>query len=269
MPEKIQRAKKNHCLLMSLLKKKKPMAKMRNLNTKTFSAILTLILFGLPAVALAANLSVNFQYDPLFSELDVKPGDSVIRTVIVTNNSDSPQQVATESINEVDNEGLGSAMRIDISDSSGPLYSSTLATFLNSGEVSLSSLASGASETYSYTISFPNTDDNTLQRTTLGFDLCVGFLGGDLLCGEIPDDGGGDGDGDGDGDGGGGGGGSSQSAGGGFVAGDSDGGEVLGAQTTAIPAGPPTPGLGWVKETGIYGAFLILIGIYGLLRRRR
>jgi len=239
------------------------MPKMRNLNIKTFSAVLTLMLFGLPAVALAVNLSVNFQYDPLFSELDVKPGDSVTRTVTVTNNSDSSQQVATESINEVDNEGLGSAMWIDISDSSGPLYSNSLATFLSSGEITLSSLAVGESETYSYTISFPNTDDNTLQRTTLGFDLCVGFLGGDLLCGEIPDDDGGDDDNDGDGGGGGGGG------GGGIVAGESTPGEVLGAQTTAIPEGAPNTGLGWVEEISIYGALLVLIGIYGLLRPRR
>ena len=249
---------------MNLLKKKKLMAKMKKLNIKIFSAALTLILFGLPTVALAVNLSVVFQHDPLFSELDVKPGDSVTRTVTITNNSDLLQQVATESINEVDNEGLGSAMWIDISDSSGPLYSNSLATFLSSGEITLSSLASGASETYSYTISFPNTDDNTLQRTTLGFDLCVGFLGGDLMCGEIPD--GGDGDGDGDGDGGGGG---TTGGGGGLVAGESTPGEVLGAQTTAIPEGAPNTGLGWVKETGIYGALLVLIGIYGLLRPRR
>ncbi|HCR36358.1 TPA: hypothetical protein DIU22_04970 [Candidatus Woesebacteria bacterium] len=55
--------------------------------------------------------------------------------------------------------------------------------FLSAGPVSLSALDSG-STTYTFEVSFLDSTDNDYQGKSLGFDLCIGFSGGNLQCGD-------------------------------------------------------------------------------------
>lgn len=48
----------------------------------------------------------------------------------------------------------------------------------------LYAIRSGESKTFTYTISFLDSSDNSYQGKTLGFDVCVGFLGGQTNCGD-------------------------------------------------------------------------------------
>ena len=145
------------------------------------------ILFLLPlsAFATAVPLSVSFSATPLFSEVNFLPGNEAIRTVGVSNNSGSPQDIIIEAINATSTGGLGDKLNLVIKEGDTPLYTGTLGAFLNAGEVSLTpSLPDGASITYSFGVTFESDAGNNLQNKTLGFDLCVGFSGGDKHCGD-------------------------------------------------------------------------------------
>ncbi|MCH7598032.1 fibronectin type III domain-containing protein [Patescibacteria group bacterium] len=157
-------------------------------NTKISITILILsLLAGVfimsPSVAFAQNLVVVFEENPLFSEANFLPGNEVIRTVEVTNDSGSPQNIIVEAINALDDDGFGDVLDIVIKEGVAILYDDPLGTFLRAGEVPLSSLGDGVSTTYSFGITFDSSSDNDTQKTVLGFDLCVGFEGGDTNCG--------------------------------------------------------------------------------------
>jgi len=132
----------------------------------------------------AANLEVDFEADPLFSEVNFLPGNEVTRTVEVTNNSESEQDIIMEAINAVDDDGLGDALELVITEGETTLYDDMLSDFLRAGEVSLSSLSSGDSKTYTFGVTFDDTTGNDVMGAGLSFDLCVGFEGGDTNCGD-------------------------------------------------------------------------------------
>ena len=136
-----------------------------------------------PTVAYAANLEVVFEEDPLFDEANFLPGNEIIRTVEVGNNSGLTQDIIVEAINAIDDDGLGDVLDLVIKEGAMTLYSDTLGEFLRAGEVSLSALSTGASTTYSFVVVFASSADNDTQAANLGFDLCVGFEGGDTNCG--------------------------------------------------------------------------------------
>jgi len=140
-----------------------------------------------------APLSVQFVPNPLFNKINFLPLDETFGTVTVTNNSGETQTILTEAINVLDNNNFGSQLHITIVGSSGTLFDNTLANFLSTaGEVSLGTILNGESKTFTYTVSFINSSDNSYQGKTLGFDVCVGFEGGTRHCGDtIIDDGGG------------------------------------------------------------------------------
>lgn len=189
------------------------------MNYKNITILIIFVLalfvaaFGIsPTAAYAENLVVQFEADPLFSEANFLPGNEVARTTGVTNNSESSQDIIVEAVNATDDDGLGDELNLVIKEGSTTLYSDTLGTFLRAGEVSLSSLGAGNSTTYSFGVTFNSGSDNDTQATNLGFDLCVGFEGGETNCGGTViggegESGGGGGGGSGGGGGGGGGGG--------------------------------------------------------------
>ncbi|NOY35740.1 MAG: hypothetical protein GXP44_02380 [bacterium] len=179
--------------------------KMKIMKMKINKTILLLavLLWGAPiASALAVSetppLAVVFETNPLFSEADIIPGDGVTKTVTVTNNSEESQQVITEAINASDDSGLGEALKLVISGDSGEIYGSgkTLGDFLRAGEVKLSVLPAGATEVYSFIVSFGADADDSTQNGEIGFDLCVGFEGGNTSCGDTEIGGEGEGGGD-------------------------------------------------------------------------
>ena len=138
-----------------------------------------------PAIAYAENLVVDFDPNPLFEQNNFLPGDISIGKAKVTNNSGSTQTVITESINGFDADGLGGHLNLTIIDSDSVSYfTNTLAHFLSDGEVTLGTLDNGESKTYTFTVSFININDNEYQGKSLGFDVCVGFEGGETNCGD-------------------------------------------------------------------------------------
>lgn len=157
------------------------------------------ILFLIPFVVSAqAPLEVVFTPDPLFAEGNFLPLDDSVGTAEVTNNSGETQTVLAAAVNTSDPDGLGDLLNILINDTGGNLFMGTLSDFFAAGEVNLGVLLDSDSETYTFTVSFINTEDNSHQGKSLGFDVCVGFEGGNLSCGDIEEAGAGDGDGDGD-----------------------------------------------------------------------
>ena len=156
------------------------------MNTLTMhNLILTLtiaIASFVPAVALASDLDVSFQAMPLFSEADVKPGDSVSRTFTVTNNGSEDEDVYV-SVENISIPGTGSnladVMMLTIENGSGTYYTGSFTDFFGDAPIMLSTLAPSADKTYTMTASLADTVGNPYQSTTFGFDLVVGFVGGD------------------------------------------------------------------------------------------
>ncbi len=187
---------------------------------KYFLTICAVSLFFFAGSVQAAPLEVQFETVPLFGESNFLPGDTITKTVTVTNNSGEDKSVYTELINVVDDDGLGDAMGVIINN--GDFFTGSFVDFDTAGKVGLSTLSNGASTVYTYRMTFFPESGNEYQYASLSFDLCIGFAGGNFEC----DDGetsGGDGDGDGDGDGGGStGGGGSRSSGDGDGDGDGD-----------------------------------------------
>src|SRR3989344_6050611 len=150
-------------------------------------------LFGFASNVSADNLDVTFTPNPLFSQSNFLPMDVISGTVAVTNNSGTTQNILTEAINVSDADNFGSLLNLTIS--GGTPYSDSLADFFSTaGEVPLGSISNGESKTFTNTISFSDSSDNTYQGKTLGFDICVGFEGGTTHCGDTvtsPENGGG------------------------------------------------------------------------------
>jgi hypothetical protein len=171
---------------------------------KKFTQILILSIFTILMVgiftesALAAPLpplSVTFSSDPLFKEVNFAPGGEVTGSASVSNNSGSSQNIIVEATNAVDNGGLGDKLNLTITESGNNKYTGKLGAFLRNGEVELSSLNDNTSTNYLFNITFDNNAENNLQGKNLGFDLCIGFQGGTMHCGNtvISDENGGGG----------------------------------------------------------------------------
>ena len=166
-----------------------------------FLAVFTLVGMSLawPSYAAPEDLVVDFESTPLFSEANFMPGNTVTRTVKVTNNTGGSKDIVVEAINVTDPDDFSEALNIAISEGDSELYSDTLSNFFSDGEVDLSAVAgSGGSATYNFSITFVSSSGNSYQENDLGFDIIVGFKG----------EGGGEESGGGDGGGGSGGGGS-------------------------------------------------------------
>jgi len=157
-------------------------------NTTLFIGVLACAfagVFGFAPLSLhAANLEVDFEAEPLFSEVNFLPGSDVERAITITNNSESTQSVIVEAINAFDDEELGDVLNLIITKGETTLFDDTLGAFLRTGEVSLASLGSGESAEYLFHVAFEGDADNSYQETGLGFDLCVGFEGGETSCGD-------------------------------------------------------------------------------------
>lgn len=150
-------------------------------------AIITMFGCFTPKVfAVVAPLSVQFVPDPLFTKPNFLPLDETSGTVTITNNSDATQTILTEANHVVDNDHFGNLLNLKINnEDSVILFDNTLAYFFTTaGEYSLGTIASGETKTFTYTVSFIDSSDNSYQGKTLGFDVCVGFQGGNATnCG--------------------------------------------------------------------------------------
>jgi hypothetical protein len=150
----------------------------------------------------------------IFGSANFLPGDTVSGYAKVTNNTGSIQGVLTSTASETDTDGLGDVLMLSITKEgeSAPLYENTLSHFF-SHEIELGDLDNGNTQTYYYSVLFPEGSGNETQKEELGFDVCVGFSSDEYgyQCGtqisDGEDDDGDDEDNGGDDNGGGGGGG--------------------------------------------------------------
>ncbi len=138
-----------------------------------------LLCFGAPTFAHADNINVVFQATPLFSDSNIVPGDTVTRSVTVTNTSGVSQDVYVKALNGVSTGSLGDKLLLTVTDGDAtPISSLPLSTLVNGASQLLQSgLPDGSTATYDFSIYFDSSAGNEYQNSTLGFDLCVGFEG--------------------------------------------------------------------------------------------
>jgi hypothetical protein len=244
---------------------------MKNLLTILFASFTLLA----PSISYAA-IDVDFETTPLFGVSNFLPGDTVTKTVTVTNTGAVSEDVYTELLNVFDN-NLADKVSVKIG-SGSTLFSGSFDDYENGNEVFLSTLASGATIVYDFAFSFAPESGNEYQNKSLGFDICVGFSGGQFECDTTddpndPDNPGGGGDGGGNNGGGGGG---SSSGGTPQVNGDSTGPipRVAGESTSILPIGAPNTGFGALlsdPKNTVPLAFIlfVIIAISGLIVTRR
>ncbi len=148
-----------------------------------FMPIFAALAFAFPARA--ANIDVVFAPDPIFTQANFIPLDETSGVATVTNNSGLPQTILTEAINVSDDDNFGSLLHLKITGSSGTSFDDSLSEFFSTaGEVSLGEISNGESKAFTYTVSFINSANNDYQGKMLGFDICVGFEGGNTHCGD-------------------------------------------------------------------------------------
>lgn len=146
-----------------------------------------LFLFSSRPQVLAADLEVTFENDPLFSQAADGhwfPGRSETRWVAVKNNASEDKTVIVETLNEISTfpEDLADVLRLTISIGGTDVYGGSLgikylSDFYKETELSLSTLSSGQSVTYNFTVSLDELVGNPWQGKDTGFDLKIGFYG--------------------------------------------------------------------------------------------
>ena len=216
-----------------------------------------------PSLAEAA-IDITFETTPLFGISNFLPGDVITKTVTVTNTGLESEAVYTELLNVIDG-GLAPMLDVEIT-AVATLFSGSFNAFNAADEQFLSTLAPSATTVYTYKMTFKPQTGNEYQLKSLGFDICVGFSGGQFECDTDENPGGGDGGGGGGGNGGGGNGNSSeQLQRDGEVLGDvAPTPQILGDQVSIIPAGAPNTGFGFIPRT--YTLSLVgIIMIFSLL----
>jgi len=125
------------------------------------------------------SLIVEFEKTPLFDEVNFLPGQGVSRLVKVTNNSGQPQRIATEAINVSDPNRLGDVLNLEIKEGGITRYNDTFSKFFTAGEIYLSDLGSGEQIQYDFIVTFYSGAGNPFQGKSLGFDILIGFQGGE------------------------------------------------------------------------------------------
>lgn len=129
-----------------------------------------------PAIAEAQDFEVDFEYDPLFSEANFLPGDSVPRWIKVTNNSTGIFKIATKADNVNNPDGLGDVLNLEIKQGVVSHYKDTLSNFFNASEVFLPDLAGNGTQTrYDYIVSFDPGVGDSYQGKSLKFDILIGY----------------------------------------------------------------------------------------------
>lgn len=222
---------------------------MKKLFIYTFVA---LSIVASPSVSHAA-IDVLFETTPLFGQSNYLPGDTTVKKVTVTNTGAVSEQVYTELLNVFDG-GLAPMMTVKITNPS-TLFNGSFDDLDDAGEQFLTSILPGETKVYTFAMHFLPQAGNEYQLKSLGFDICVGFSGGQFEC-DTTDDPGAPGGGGGNGN---------SNSGGGSSSGPAEEvlGEtaptplILGNQVSVIPTGAPNTGAGGVKF--LYLAFFLFI----------
>jgi len=143
-----------------------------------FLFILGFLFFPQFLYAADNDLIVNFETDPLFNESNFLPGDQIIKSVEVINNTSDTKDIIAEAINVEDPENFSDVLNLVIKEGEEEIFSGRLSEFFRAGEVSLSSLSGeGGGTIYKFLISFPEGTNNEFQGKGMAFDILIGFAG--------------------------------------------------------------------------------------------
>ncbi len=157
----------------------------------TTFVLAAVMVFSYASTTYAANISVDFEQEPLFSEGDIKPGDTISRTVVVTNTSTESQDVYVKATNGFSTGNLASTLFLSVTGGGTLINNLPISSFIDGTPRALTSnLTNGASVTYTFSVAFPSTAGNEFQLGTAGFDFCIGFSGGENSCVSDGDSGG-------------------------------------------------------------------------------
>ncbi|OGD68009.1 hypothetical protein A3I18_00500 [Candidatus Campbellbacteria bacterium RIFCSPLOWO2_02_FULL_35_11] len=154
---------------------------MKNFKIKLNIIFILFAFFSAENVFAQDSLFVEFQNNPLFSETNFVPSESVEKYIRVTNNSGNIQTIVVSTINSIScnaNPCLSEAINLVIKKGENKLYDDTLKNFLKGDYINLGDLDNGASAQYDFIATFKPEKGNEYQSLSTGFDLLVGFLGG-------------------------------------------------------------------------------------------
>jgi len=135
------------------------------------------------AFAQTNGLIVEFENDPLFSQTNFLPGESIARWVKVDNNSGQEQPISVEAINVSDSDDFGDVINLQIKEGGSVLFDDTMAQFFHSGQIFLSNVPDADNTQYDFIATFLPESGNDYQGVGLGFDIIVGFKGTEDISG--------------------------------------------------------------------------------------
>jgi len=142
-----------------------------------FFCILRILTTG--HVLAQSSLEVDFENEPLFSEINFLPKDSVNRWIKVTNNSGQIQSIIIEPINVADPDNFSSVIDFKILKGTNVLFDDTLQSFLDSGEIILGDINDQTVLQFDLSATFLADANNNYQGDSLSFDILIGFAGTD------------------------------------------------------------------------------------------
>lgn len=103
------------------------------------------------------------------------PGKSVLKSIRVNNISSVTQKFQMEMRNYVNTDDLAKAINLVINDSGGQLWSGTVESFKNQGEIVLSNIVNNFSKEYYLSFSMDSSIGNESRDKGVLFDLVLGF----------------------------------------------------------------------------------------------
>lgn len=156
-------------------------------------AIFSLCLFvptaAAQVVVSSGDLEVTFEQSPLFADMNIAPGFANTKTVMVKNIGSTTQTVYVAATS-TSSTGLAEVMTLLLNAGATTHFNGTFDAFFDPDPIPLGTLAGGASRTYTFATQLPQSAGNTLQSTSMGFDLVVGFEGGPQVSDSTPGGGG-------------------------------------------------------------------------------
>lgn len=161
--------------------KKKNNMKMLNIKNYFLAGFILVMFSFLFANNTFAESMVNITYetDPLFSDLNILPGDESVKWVKVQNGLDENLIINVVVDSYDDSDTLASQMSISIDSGTTNYYNDDLDNFFTDGGAHLLSLSPGELKQYDFTIKFQDITGNFYQGKSLSFNISIGVVGED------------------------------------------------------------------------------------------
>ena len=161
--------------LLMMMKYNMKYLKIKNYLIFSFIFLMSSFLFG--NQVLAEGVIINYETDPLFSDLNILPGDKSVKWVNVDNGLDEDLLVRVVVDSYEDLDSLGSQMGISITSGLEIFYNGALKDFFDDGGADLLSISPKSVKQYDFKINFFNATGNEYQGKSLEFDISITVTG--------------------------------------------------------------------------------------------